>query len=182
MFAGSAGVNARPKPDASIAYLIENYDHRLRRYLSRSLKPEDVDDVLQGIYTRLARAAQQEAPPVWNATYVFKTADSVTADLFRRRRTRCASAHDEIPPDLPADQPSPFDELRWRQNAQLLRRAIDALPPREKQVLLQSRIEGLGLAEIARLNNAPLRTVQKQLSSALASCRDTLKANGWFDA
>lgn len=165
----------------NVAQVVAGFDGRLRRYLARALKADDVEDTLQEIYMRLARRAQGDPPPDFNATYVFKTADSVLHDLYRRRRARHSAEHDELSEHLPAERPSPFDEVRWRQNADMLRAAIAKLPTPERRVLLQSRIEGLSLDEISRRNRTPMRTVQRQLSQALSHCRDSLKECGWFE-
>jgi len=163
-----------------IGIVVERFDARLRRYLARAMKPEDIDDGLQEIYTRLARLARTIPPPDFNASYVFKTADSVMRDLYRRQRSR-GGAHDEISDDVAADQPSPFDQVRWRQNMDKLRQALARLPEAERRVLLQNRIEGLTVNDIARKTGTPVRTVQRQLSQALLKCRETLKAYGWFE-
>lgn len=161
--------------------VVARFDTRLRRYLARMMKPEDIEDGLQEIYARLSRLARIIPPPDFNATYVFKTADSVMRDLYRRQRVRGGGAHAEITEDLAAEQPSPFDHLRWRQNMDKLRAAMAQLPAAERRVLLQNRVEGLALAEIARKNGTPMRTVQRQLSQALLTCRETLKEYGWFE-
>ncbi len=168
------------EPARQIRAVVAAFDGRLRRYLARGVKPEDIDDTIQEIYARLSRQAMSPTPPAFNATYVFRTADSVLCDMFRRRRTR-GSDSIELPETLAADQPSPFDELLWRQNADRLRQAIAKLPPAERKVLLQSRIEGLSLNDIALKNRTPMRTVQRHLSQALAQCRDSLKECGWFE-
>ncbi|CAL4869553.1 hypothetical protein MMA231_03845 (plasmid) [Asticcacaulis sp. MM231] len=154
---------------------------RLKRYLYRAVKPEDADDALQDIYARLSRLARGVPPPDFNATYVFKTADSVLRDLYRRRRTRESETHIELPEALATERPSPFDEVRWRQNADLIRQAIGRLPPAERRVLLQHRVEGRSLADISQRSGTPMRTVQRQLSQALIQCRAILKDSGWFE-
>ncbi|WP_299175351.1 sigma-70 family RNA polymerase sigma factor [uncultured Brevundimonas sp.] len=157
------------------------FDVRLRRYLHRFLNPIDAEDALQDIYARLLRLSQKIPPPEFNAVYVFKTADSVVRDLHRRRQSRAGGHHVELPEDLAREDPSPFDELRWRQNAVLLRRAIAALSREERMVLMLHRVEGLKLTEIAARQRMPLRTVQRLLADALARCRHRLKDCGWFE-
>lgn len=164
-----------------IEIVVERFDARLRRYLARAMKPEDIDDGLQEIYTRLSRLARTIPPPDFNASYVFKTADSVMRDLYRRQRSRGGGAHTEISDDVAADQPSPFDQLRWRQNMDKLRQALARLPDAERRVLMQNRIEGLTVNDIARKTGTPVRTVQRHLSQALLKCRETLKEYGWFE-
>ncbi|UDF05231.1 RNA polymerase sigma factor [Asticcacaulis sp. AND118] len=172
------------RPDAAatrVGGLIERLDGRLRRYLGRALRPEDADDALQDIYARLMRLAHREPPPEFNITYVFKTADSVMRDLYRRRRRRESDQHVELSDNLPEDAPTPFDELRWRQNADLLRQAIRKLTPQERLVLMLHRVEGLKLNEISQKQGIPLRSVQRLLADALAKCRHNLKDSGWYE-
>ena len=164
-----------------MAALMARFDDRLRRHLSRFLAPADVEDALQDIYLRLTRLAGGVPPPEFNATYVFKTADSVARDLRRRRMGRGGDRHVEMSDDLAHDAPSPFDELRWQQNADLLRRAIAALTREQRMVLMMHRIEGLTLVEISERQRIPLRTTQRLLADALARCRHRLKDCGWFE-
>ena len=165
----------------AVTALVARFDVRLRRYLHRFLNPADAEDALQDVYARLVRLARKIPPPEFNAVYVFKTADSVVRDLYRRRQSRSGDRHVELPEDLAQEDPSPFDELRWRQNAVLLRRAIAALSRDERMVLMLHRVEGLKLVEIAERQRLPLRTVQRLLADALARCRHKLKDCGWFE-
>ena len=166
---------------AIVADLVERFDARLRRHLGRFLVSADVEDALQDIYLRLTRLAAGIPPPEFNATYVFKTADSVARDLRRRRMGRGGDRHVELPEDLADEGPSPFDELRWQQNADLLRRAIASLPREQRLVLMMHRVEGLTLVEIAARTRTPLRTTQRLMADALARCRSRLKDCGWFE-
>jgi len=173
---------ARPETATDrVRGLIGQLDSRLRRYLGRALRPEDADDALQDIYTRLVRLAQREPPPDFNVTYVFKTADSVLHDLYRRRRRRESDQHVELSEQLPGEGPTPFDELRWRQNGERLRQAIRKLSPQERLVLMMHRVEGHKLSDISRTQGIPLRTVQRLLADALAKCRHNLKDSGWYE-
>jgi RNA polymerase sigma factor (sigma-70 family) len=180
--AGTAAPEVEAGLDTQLIHeVISRFGERLRRYLFRAIRPEDAEDALQEIYARLSRLAKGQPPPDFNATYVFKTADSVLRDLYRRRRSRASDAHTEISEVLASDTPSPFDEVRWRQNVELIRAAIRQLPPAERRVLLQHRVEGRSLTDISQTSRTPMRTVQRQLSQALARCRVILKDCGWFE-
>lgn len=161
--------------------LIARFDGRLRRYLSRALDASDSEDALQDVYARLTRQANRIPPPVFNSTYVFKTADGVLFDLYRRRKTRSAGQHVELTEDIATDTPNPFELTRWKQNADLLRSAIKSLPREERLVLMLHRIEGQKLTDIAQTQRIPLRTVQRLLAQALARCRGQLKDSGWYE-
>ncbi len=166
---------------ALVHALIERFDARLRRYIGRALAPHDTEDALQDVYARLVRLSQKVPPPDFNVVYVFKTADSVLRDLYRRRKSHEAGQHVELEETLSTEAPSPFDELRWRQNADLLRQAIRGLNSQERIVLMMHRIEGLKLTEISQKQRIPLRTVQRLLADALAKCRHTLRDSGWYE-
>jgi RNA polymerase sigma factor (sigma-70 family) len=178
----STGSDDVPKDVADImADLIARFDGRLRRYLRRFLNEPDAEDALQDIYARLIKLSRQIPPPDFNAVYVFKAADSVVRDRHRRHVSRSGDQHVEISETLPQDGPSPFEALRWRQNADLLRRAISTLNRDERMVLMLHRVEGLKLTEISEKQRIPLRTVQRLLADALAKCRHKLKDSGWFE-
>lgn len=161
--------------------LIARYDGRLRRYLSRALDAADSEDALHDVYARLARQANRVPPPVFNSTYVFKTADGVLYDLYRRQKSRSARQHVELTDEIAAETPTPFDLMRWKQNATLLQAAILSLPRQERLVLMLHRIEGQKLTEIAESQRIPLRSVQRLLAQALARCRVKLKDSGWYE-
>lgn len=165
----------------NLSDLIARYDGRLRRYLSRALNPADAEDALHDVYARLARQANRVPPPVFNSTYVFKTADGVLFDLYRRQRSRSAGQHIELSDDIAAETPTPFDLMRWKQNVTLLQSAIRSLPREERLVLMLHRIEGQKLTDIAQTQRIPLRSVQRLLAQALARCRVKLKDSGWYE-
>lgn len=178
---GSEAIDSTDSATKRLEALWQRFDGRLRRYVVRVSRAEDAEDILHDIYTRLARQAHADPPPEFNATYVFRTADSVLRDRYRRHKSHQREHHIEVPHDLAAPSPSPFDEVRWRQNADALRKAIAGLNRQERLVLLMHRIEGHKLTEIARSQNIPLRSVQRLLAGALAKCRHKLKDSGWFE-
>ncbi|HEY4367156.1 MAG TPA: sigma-70 family RNA polymerase sigma factor [Steroidobacteraceae bacterium] len=167
----------------TVQTIVMRLDARLRAYLLRRTRNSaDAADTVQEVYTRLTQVAESDPAAEFTNSYVFKTADSVVNDLFRRRRTRRAGDHVELQDDetLSAAGPSPYDEVRWRQVAEIMREAVHALPHDQRSVLLLHRVEGKSLPEVARMIGAPLRTVERRLALALATCRDRLEELGWF--
>lgn len=163
----------------ALAAVIETYDRRLARYLARRLPADDVPDALQEVYGRLTRVLGADPQAQLQAAYIFKTADSIVRDHFRRRRVRQHGAHVEIDDHLPEPGPSPFDSLLWRQNLARVRQALDTLPPMQRRILLLHRLDGMSLPDVARELGVPLRTVERHLSRALAACRIKLEEAGW---
>ena len=155
----------------ALAAVIEAYDRRLARYLARRLPGDDIPDALQEIYSRLTRILGGDPQAQLSAAYVFKTADSIVRDQFRRQRVRHHGAHVEIEDHLPTQMPSPFENLLWRQNLARVRKALDALPQVQRRILLLHRLDGMSLPDVAQELGVPLRTVERHLSRALTACR-----------
>ncbi len=181
-----------PRPDdgrsaattRALAAVIEAYDRRLSRYLLRRLPADDVADAMQEVYSRLTRILSADPQAQLAAAYIFKTADSIVRDLFRRQRVRQHSAHVTIDDHEPAQQlasstPSPFESLLWRQNLAKVKQALDTLPAVQRRILLLHRLDGMSLPEVAQELGIPLRTVERHLSRAVSACRLTLEEAGW---
>jgi RNA polymerase sigma-70 factor (ECF subfamily) len=73
--------------------------------------------------------------------------------------------------EIPADR-----ELSARQELAQLKRALDALPPRCRQVLVLRKIEGLSQREVAMQMGITQATVEKQLAKAVRGLADALGA------
>lgn len=67
--------------------------------------------------------------------------------------------------------------VRTSQTHKILQHAIDALPPRQKQVYEMVRIQGLSIAEIAQSLSISKSTTKGHLTAALQSIRHYLNAH-----
>ena len=73
---------------------------------------------------------------------------------------------DYDPPDL--DQETPEQALMRKDEAAGLRAAVDALPPRLREVLVLREVEDLSYREIADITGAPIGSVMSRLARARA--------------
>lgn len=167
--------------EAALREVIEAYERRLHRYLASKVPADDIPDVLQETWGRLARVLGADPEAVLSASYVFKTADNIVRDQYRRRKVRQQDDHVMLDAEhLAENAPSPLEHLRWRQSLARVRAAFDSLPPLQRRIVLLHRIDGMSLPEVARELGVPLRTVERNLSRALAKCRMELEEAGWF--
>jgi len=160
--------------------LIETYDGRLHRYLARKVPDAEIEDAVQEVYGRLSRVLAADPGAQLLSSYVFKTADNISRDQFRRRRVRQQDQHVELPENLTQSEPSPLEHLHWRQNLSAVKAALNRLPPVQRRILLLHRLEGMSLPEVSAELDMPLRTVERNLSRALGACRTELEEAGWF--
>lgn len=67
--------------------------------------------------------------------------------------------------------PSPVQEAVARERAAVVRRALEMLPPKERDVLLLRYFGDLKFSEIARIRRRPLGTVLWQVTRSLEKIR-----------
>ncbi|MFT4163562.1 RNA polymerase sigma factor [Shinella sp.] len=146
----------------------------LSRYLVRrfgsNVEPEDV---LQDTFLRLQNVPA-EAEIKNPRSYLFRVAKNQATDHIRARQAferRFSLGED---PDHADEKPSPEAVVDYRQRLGMLERAVLQLPPRQRQVFLMHKIDGLSHAEIARELGITKSAVEKLVMKALGHLRDRL--------
>ncbi len=100
-------------------------------------------------------------------------------DRYRAEATRQSficpqAAHDAVVPDAPCEQPDLTRVVAGRQHLQALIVAIEALPPRCRDVFVLHKIHELSQLEVAGHLGISIKTVEKHLRLGLAACREAL--------
>lgn len=93
-------------------------------------------------------------------------------DMFRPRRTN--EPDDEEMYDPPADTPDAPAVLELREDILRIRRALDALPPEWRMILVLREFQDLPYEEIAEILKVPIGTVRSRLARAREQLRATL--------
>lgn len=171
----TGGDGAATSGDPSFAQMWKELKPGLRRYLLRQLGSTDAaEDAVQETFLRMLRYREIDDADGRRAL-LFRVAASVVADRRRYAKSRRTNDHCAIEDqELVSNEPQPDRNLSNHQNLVLLQRAILALPPRCREVFLLHRFEGLSYRDIARRFGTSERTVENQISHALAVCRRAL--------
>lgn len=166
---------------ALLDQLIEQYQHRLLRYLLfLTGKRETAEDLFQETWMRvLLRGAQYNGKARFD-TWLFTIARNLVIDLSRKRTLSSLDemregAEDDRPFEIPLDGPSPLDEFQTRENRAEVSELLITLEPHSREVLMLRFFEELSLEEIAGITRAPLSTVKSRLYRGLASLRPQLE-------
>jgi RNA polymerase sigma factor (sigma-70 family) len=139
----------------------------LGRYLTRLIGDRSMaEDLTQDAGMRLIEAARREALRLKSPrAFLFHIATNLARDHLRRAiRTDAVMRREqgEVAHASPADQVAVA-----RQEVSMLSAEVAKLPPRPRQALMLSRVEGLSHAEIGvRLGIAP-KTVENHIGRAL---------------
>lgn len=132
------------------------------------------EDLAQDTFLRLWERRNAPVDPAHLQNYVLRTGRNLAIDF--RRRERIAPFVQGIEHlDFIADQaPTPEDTAATRQKLQTLSAAIEALPPRARQVFVMARIDGLTYVDIGEKLGISPKTVFSHMVVALekldASC------------
>ena len=127
---------------------------------------EEARDLAQDVFVRLYERLDSFAGGDTFKAWLLRMARNASLDRLRRIKARPPAADlpfEDVPLAGDGDpEQSAFEESRER----LLRRAVEGLSEKNREVLLLKEIQGLTLEEVANLLGLPLGTVKSRSSRA----------------
>ena len=139
---------------------------RLRRWLDARLRSsEDANDLVQDAFTRLLGSGTRDGIRQPEA-FLNRIVRNLLIDRSRRLSNRTA----HVPIDetnAPVARATQEDGLELDEMRRRYRAAVEALPPRMREVFVLHRVEGLGYKEIATRLGISIRTVEWHVGEAL---------------
>jgi RNA polymerase sigma-70 factor (ECF subfamily) len=174
----------------AFAPLVHAWRARVFGYLTRCGVPAaDRDDLFQEVFLRIHRAAlrvpvtghvadelapSEEAPESGSLVpWMMTITVNVVRSHFRKATVRSVvSLEERAGDDVPAPTRGPEAELTTRETAQWMERAIAALPLEQREALVLSAIDGMEIAEVARVVGAPAETVKTRVRRARLALAD----------
>jgi RNA polymerase sigma-70 factor (ECF subfamily) len=117
--------------------------------------------------------------------FLFRIARNLALDLVRRDRASPVTAVRDLAA-LPVlhHEDSPARTIEVREKLLKLADAIEALPPRCREVVILRKLQNLPQREVATRLGLAEKTVEAQLARGLARCEDFLRQRGvrsWYD-
>jgi len=160
--------------------LIEQYQHRLLRYLTYLTGSRELaEDLFQETWIRVLERGHQYNGKHEFSTWLFAVARNLTIDQMRKKKhiSLDASAGDEesAPLDLPDMSPSALYVVAQHEHAERISAALTSIPPEYRETVVLRFQEGLALEEIATVTGAPLGTVKSRLYRGLNLLMPLLK-------
>ncbi len=185
-------VRQMPDPDDQLAGLLKRvaqqdeasfaslYDATSRRVFGLALKilrdPSAAEEAALDTYTYIWRQASRYDPGkasvmTWILTVTRSRAiDSLRSRMRRKKRER------PLEPILSLHDPSPDPESVSveRQRSMKVRRALESLPRKQREVIETAYFAGLSHSEVAATLGAPLGTIKTRIRAGLSSLRRIL--------
>jgi RNA polymerase sigma-70 factor (ECF subfamily) len=169
----------RRDPDVLDA-LIEQYQHRLLRYLAHMTGNQaTAEDLFQETWIRVLEKGHQYDGKSKFSTWLMTIAHNVAIDHLRRR-TNASLDEMRDPEDGAPFEPvsrglSPFEQAAASEDRARIQTALEQVPAIFREVLVLRFQEQLKLEEIAKLVGIPLATVKTRLYRGVQALRPALE-------
>lgn len=139
----------------------------LRRLRDRQRAEDAVQETFAAVWRSAASYRPERGPA---APWLYAVARNAIVDRFRAKSDPAGDV-----PELVSVEPGPAEQaeaafVSWR-----VHRALEELPPREREVIELAYWSGLSQSEVADYLNIPLGTVKTRTRSALARLADVLE-------
>jgi len=153
--------------------LVEKYRQRVWRLAYQVLHDrEEAWDVAQEAFVRAFHSLPAFRGQSAFYTWLFRITVNVATDRHRQRGAQARAfgvervAEEEWARTTPDPGGGPDHEATRAEQRTRIRRALDALPPKARAIIMLSDVEGLSYREIAEVLNCPIGTVMSRLHNA----------------
>ncbi|MEM0961135.1 MAG: sigma-70 family RNA polymerase sigma factor [Bacteroidota bacterium] len=133
----------------------------------------DADDLAQEAFVRLWENRATVDPSRSVRAWLYRTLRNLALNQFRDQRRHDVRRAALVPPD---STPPPDDVVEGYALARRLEALVEALPERQREALLLTRVDGLAHVEVAAVMGISARTVNNHLVRALRALREGLDA------
>ena len=171
--------------DRRIVDIVEGQRARLRNFIRRRVpRAEDVEDILQEVFSELVEANRRLMPIDHVSGWLFRVARNRIIDLLRRRepeRLGAAAIVDESGEPVPIEEllesvgSDPEAEYARSRMIEELQRALTELPDEQRAVFVAHEIEGKSFKQIAAQTGVNLNTLLARKRYAVLHLRERLQ-------
>jgi RNA polymerase sigma-70 factor (ECF subfamily) len=157
--------------------LFDRHHRALFRYFVRLTSDRALsEDLVQDVFFRILKYRHTYQPETSFRAWMYQVGRNVWLDQAGRRRGEVALPENAVEigsAETPADR-----KVLAKQETVLLRRALAAMPPEKREVLVMSRYQELKYEEIASVLKCEVGTVKVRVYRALRELGDRFFALG----
>jgi RNA polymerase sigma factor (sigma-70 family) len=153
--------------------LVDRYDDFRQRLTRRLGSADAAHETLHELYLRMDRSDAVGALQNPNS-YILTSAINLARDRWRTEHRRARRIDIDALYDIIDENPGPDRIAEGRLTFEALRRALDELSPRQREIMIAVRFEHLTQPEIAKRLNISPRLVRLELQRALEQCAASL--------
>ncbi len=169
--------------EVSFELLLQKYRTPVIHFLGRMVRDQaQAEDLAQEVFLRVYRAREKYKPSAKFTTWLFRIATNLALNSVRdeRHNLRNVSMDETVDTgegnevmriDVPSAEPGALERMLKRQRVAQIRRAILALPEKQRAAVLLHKYQGMDYDEIARV----LECSESALKSLLFRAYETLR-------
>ena len=170
--------------EQSFGLLLQRYRTPLVNFLYRMVRSrEQAEDLAQEVFIRVYRAREEYVPSAKFTTWLFRIATNLALNSLRDHRhekleismdapvTLDAEDGDEKPFEVADKHPTVEQELVEEDRRNMIRRAIEKLPEKQRAAVLLHKYQELDYAEIAKILSCSESALKSLLFRAYESLR-----------
>ena len=165
--------------EVSFGLLLAKYRSPLINFLYRMVRDAaTAEDLAQEVFLRVYRARRQYSPSAKFTTWLFCIATNLALNSVRDNRYKrmelsldAPAEVDEAPREVPAREKRIDEYMLERDRSEVIRRAIGALPEKQRAAVLLHKYEEMDYSEIAKI----LECSESALKSLLFRAYETLR-------
>ena len=166
--------NLRDGDAMAFQKIYERFAPVLYQRLLRLLKdPDTVEEILQDAFLKLWEKRAQIDPEQAFTTYLYRIADHLAMDVFRKI-SRDKALQQELWASTLSFYLHTEETFLAKEQQHLLTTAINQLPPKRKQILILCKLEEKSYQEVADLMGISVSTVSNQLVKAIKEIKHSL--------
>jgi RNA polymerase sigma-70 factor (ECF subfamily) len=163
----------RSGDEGAAAELVRRHTPALARFLAAAGAREDLDDLVQETFFRAFRRIETFRGTAKFATWLMAIASNALKDLRRRAKGRTVLTLEER--DLPDETADPHGEVVGRDLMDRLERAVQGLPPMQRDVFLMRAQQGAEYKEIAEALETSVGAARVHYHQAVKRLKATLE-------
>ena len=156
--------------------LVNKYQIALVRHVGKMVRDsQEVDDLVQEAFVKAFGSLHSYSPAYAFSTWLYRIATNHTIDYIRKKKLSTVSidkplqtGDGELKMELPDTTYRPDRAIVTDQRNEILRDAIDQLPPKYHRVIVMRHQEEKSYDEIAEELDLPLGTVKAHIFRARA--------------
>lgn len=174
-----------PEQDERVSEVFARERSRLRNFIRRRVaNPEDAEDVLQDVFSRLVEANALLMPIEHVTGWLFAVARNRITDLFRRHRAERleevlveAEEGDVLRLDDLLRSPDEGPEATYERSVLLeaIEAALDELPEEQRRVFIAHEVDGCSFKEMAAETGVSVNTLLSRKRYAVRHLRGRLQ-------
>jgi RNA polymerase sigma-70 factor (ECF subfamily) len=171
--------------EQSFELLLARYRTPLVNFLCRMVRdPAAAEDLAQEVFLRVYRARKKYEPSAKFTTWLFRIATNLALNALRDGRWRQQEVSLDEPADGRGDAPQRLDvpdrapgqveRLMQQHRAEVIRRAVLALPEKQRAAVLLHKYHDLDYDEIAKILECSVPALKSLLFRAYEALRTQL--------